>query len=78
MLDDKPAALELLTIGYRARCSDKCGNMARTIARRVDNQGRPMGQRELCLLHTVETEKQAKAQGLKLHDLRKKTLEPSK
>jgi hypothetical protein len=68
----KPAALELLTIGYRARCCENCGNVARTIARTTDNQGRPLGQRELCLLHTVQAEKQAKAQGLTVRDSRKR------
>ena len=69
--DGQPAALELLTLGYRARCSEKCGDQARTIARTMDNQGRPLRQRELCLLHTVEAEKAARARGITIHDSRK-------
>jgi hypothetical protein len=61
MVDERPAALELITIGYRAPCSEHCGNLARILARKVDRQGRPLGQRELCLLHTVEAEKQGVA-----------------
>ena len=68
----RPAALEPLAIRFGAKCAEKCGNVARIIARTVDKQGRRLAQRELCLLHTVEAEKKARAQGLMIRDSRRR------
>jgi hypothetical protein len=68
---EKPAAIEILTIGYRAKCIEACGNLARNIVRETDNGGRPLTNLELCLFHTTERIDIAQRAGLKVHDSRK-------
>ena len=46
------AEIELVTCRYMARCSVKpCPRVATAIARYLDNQGRPLRQRDLCDRH---------------------------
>ena len=71
-LQPEAASVTILTIGYRARCSEPgCRNLARAILRYADRSGRSLSNLERCNAHTREAlEHDAKA-GLAMQDERK-------
>jgi hypothetical protein len=71
MADESEAAamLTILTIGYRARCSEPgCRNLARAILRHGDRAGRPLSNLERCHRHAHETLERATKAGLTIYD----------
>jgi hypothetical protein len=52
---EEAAMVTVLTIGYRARCTERgCGNLARAILRYADRSRRPLSNLERCNTHTRE------------------------
>jgi len=71
--EEQPAIVVILTCGYRAKCvAPGCSNVARVIVRYTDSGGRPLRQQENCIAHMIEAENAAVANGLKIHDYRKR------
>jgi len=71
-LQPDAASVTILTIGYRARCTERgCGNLARAILRYSDRSGRPLSNLELCNSHAREALKRAGKAGLARYDDRK-------
>jgi len=66
------ACLTVLTLGYRARCTERgCGNLVCAIIRNADRSGRPISNLERCNTHAREViERETKA-GLTVHDDRR-------
>ena len=65
------ASVTILTIGYRARCTEpKCGNLARALLRYVDRSGRPLSNLKRCDTHTREALERDAKTGLATHDER--------
>jgi hypothetical protein len=58
MMVDEIQTIELWHCGYDARCKVRnCKAKATTLARSVDNHGRPLKQYELCVVHTEQVAK---------------------
>jgi hypothetical protein len=65
----------ILAYSYRAkRMAPGCGNVAQAIVRYADAGGRPLRQEESWIAHTTEAKNVAAADGLKIHDDRKRWL----
>jgi len=62
------AMVTILTIGYRARCTEpKCRNLARAIIRYADRSGRPLSNLERCNAHTREAFERENKAGLTIY-----------
>jgi hypothetical protein len=66
------ASITILTIGYRARCTELgCGNLARAVLRYADRGGRPLSNVERCNTHARETLERETRAGFTIYDERK-------
>ncbi len=69
---DEAACLTVITIGYRAKCTEPgCRNLARAILRYGDRSGRPVSNSERCHAHAREALEGAMKAGLAIYDERK-------
>jgi hypothetical protein len=63
-MPDETKTIELWLCGYDARCKVRnCKARATTLARSVDNHGRPLRQHELCAVHTEQVAERERAKG---------------
>ena len=70
-MQSEVAALTIVAISYRARCSAAdCRNLARAILRYGDRSGRPLSNLERCHRHALEALNLARKIGLTIHDER--------
>jgi hypothetical protein len=66
---ETPTSVTLLSVGYRARCTEAgCANLGRLILRYADAGGRPISNLEFCHAHARERLAYVRAAGLKVYD----------